>query len=1180
MENLIKILAKNSTYKQIKKDLLSGNSCSISGLWGSSWAYFISTIAVELQKQKKDKLTVLFVTDSVLHAEECLEDVNLFMPDCAILLPPLEIINDLNIRDEYSKNMSLIERTTVMYQLSTDNNINGKKKEVNKANRCNGNIYSHDTNANINLIVASIQALMQFMPAPKTIKNNTLNIESGKEYIQDILIEWLSGRGFEQVPLVESQGEFSLKGCMMDIYPYSKDYPYRIEFFGDEVASIRVFDPETQISKYGIEQCQIMALKDDEIFSYNSTKVSNMSTIAYQSTLLTYLPEDTLIILKDEHNISDKACSIIPEPGTESLTISYETLKRELNKFKNLSISTMQIHSDLMTIDKNLQEKEKSDNLQNMNKIGKHNSAEKVDHFFDVRSLEEFSLGLNFAIQKLKDICNRNKHTIVFCNNEAEQHRFRELINDQELENNLLALKIGKINYGFQFMDLKITILTYNQIFKRYDQKRAPKPTVRAKPIDSFFDLAKGDFVVHTIHGIAKFLGIKEIDNPCNQNTSNIDKLSDYIKATGNNRKALNGDSNKREYLQLEFAEKTVVYVPATNIDLIQKYIGPSEHKPHLSKLGSKAWNRKKEQAIKAINDMAHELITLHAIRGSMTGIASKKDDEWQKEFEAAFIYQETEDQLVAAQDIKKDIQAIMPMDRLVCGDVGYGKTELAMRAAFKTVMNGRQVAVLVPTTILAQQHFRTFSERMADYPIKIDVLSRFRTKKEQKEILENAAIGTVDIVIGTHRLVQKDVHFKNIGLVIIDEEQKFGVEHKERLKKLRQVVDVLTLTATPIPRTLHMAMLGLRDISSLNTPPVDRKSIQTRIIRFTPELIRQIVVHELNRNGQVFFVHNRVYNIESVADKIRKLVPEARIVVGHGQMPEKLLESRMFTFVNGDADILVSTTIIESGLDIPNANTILINDADTFGLADLHQLRGRVGRYKNRAYAYLIIPIDRPITPEAEKKLKAIEEFSSLGAGFKIALRDLEIRGAGNFLGSEQHGHLAAIGYEMYCKLLETTVKRLKKEPMPKEINVSINIGLDAYLPNDYISNHALKMDIYRKLSRLQQIDDVNDIAQLLKDRFGMLPDPTKNLLLEAEVRIAAYHAKIKSLSKLNGIIVIEQDDFKTTAKVLDHIKNSLRFINKDTIHLRLEKKHMSPSDTLLFLRKILLRKADPLKY
>ncbi|MGR3176785.1 MAG: transcription-repair coupling factor [Candidatus Anammoxibacter sp.] len=1137
MKDLFEILSKSLTYKQIRKHLVAHKKCSANGLWGSSWAFFISTIAFDFQKSQSGALTILLITDSVIEAEESLEDINLFLPDCPVLLPPLETINDLNISDDYSQNVSLIDRTKVLHQIMIAEKAKGAKGTK-----------------RINFIIASVQALMQYMPEPKTISSNTLTIDVGKECKQEKLTRWLTDRGFESVTIVESPGEFSLKGCIMDVYPFSANEPYRIEFFGDEVTSLRKFDTDTQISKGEIESCQILALKRD-----TNTSQTNKSTSNVKSTIFSYLPEDTLIALKDEAGIFDKARTLIPEKGMENLTLSFNNLKTNLEKFKSIYISASQACSNFALISKLTAKKEKK-------------PITKDDYSFEVKSLEEFSLGLDSAIKKLNDICASNKQTIVFCNNDAEIHRFKELLKDHEPKKkslkDSLQLRIGSINKGFQFSHLGISLLSYNEVFKRYGQKRTPKESVKAKPIDSFLDLKKGDLVVHTVHGIARFLGIKELDT-----TDAKDSLL-------TSRHSSISEGRKREYLYLEFAGGTMVYVPATNIDLVQKYIGPSSHKPYLSKIGGKTWSKRKEQAQNAINDMANELISLQAVRGSIPGISCKKEDEWQKEFEAAFIYQETEDQLTVANDIKKDLEAPMPMDRLVCGDVGYGKTELAMRAAFKVVMNGRQVAVLVPTTILAQQHYRTFTERMADYPIKIGVLSRFRTKKEQKITLEMAATGAIDIVIGTHRLVQKDVHFKNIGLVVIDEEQKFGVEHKERLKKLRHVVDVLTLTATPIPRTLHMAMLGLRDISSLNTPPLDRKSIQTQIIHFKPELIRQIIIHELNRNGQIFFVHNRVYNIEAIASMIGKLVPEAKIVVGHGQMAEKLLEQRMLTFIEGKADILVSTTIIESGLDIPNVNTILINDADTFGLADLHQLRGRVGRYKHRAYAYLIVPSDRPITPEAEKKLKAIEEFSSLGAGFKIALRDLEIRGAGNFIGSQQHGHLAAIGYEMYCRLLESTVKRLKKQPIPVQINVSINIGLDAFLPNDYISDHSLKMEIYRKLNRLQHVNEVNDIAILLKDRFGSPPEPVRNLLIEAEVRIAAFHTTIRSLSKVNGTIIIELMDFKKAEKTLNPVKESLRFINNETIHLRPAVNPITPEETLMFLRDVFLGKKRKLKF
>ena len=1139
MEKLFKILAKNKIYKQIIVDLVAGNSCDVNGLWGSSWAFFLGTVAIDLRKKSGRNSTILLITDSVLNAEECINDINIFMNDCSTLLPPLEIDTVTDTWDDYSQHLSLTERTKVLHSLLTE--------------QC----FTDDSTRRGSIVVTSIQALMQFMPSPKTIENNSLLMEAGKEYEQETLIEWMKVRGLEHVTLVESPGEFSLKGCIVDVFPYSAKDPYRIEFFGDEIDSIREFDPDTQISTREIKSCKILALKNESAEDHKSG----------HGTILTYLPKDALVVLKDESAVFANASSLIPESGLKGLTISHKGLMDELEKFRKINISTMNLWSTIDADNKKKSKNRKGTTTLTPDKISQNKATQDTSFSFNIKSLDEFNLGLKFATEKLKDVCEKNKQTVIFCNNEAEIHRFHEILGNKELEDDQkLELKVGHINHGFQFIDIAISLLSYNEVFKRYDQKRAVKKSVKAKPIESFIDLQIGDYVVHVVHGIARFGGIKEIDTAISREPESQIFGQDSFQQS-------NKDGSKREYLVLEFTEKSIVYVPASNIDLVQKYIGPSEHKPRLSKIGSKSWGKKKEYAQKAINDMADELLNLQAARGTVRGIACKEDNEWQDEFEGAFIYQETEDQLIVAKEIKDDIEASMPMDRLICGDVGYGKTELAMRAAFKVVMNGRQVAVLVPTTILAQQHFRTFTERMADYPVTIDVLSRFRTKKEQKEILELAAAGSVDIVIGTHRLVQKDVLFKDIGLVIIDEEQKFGVRHKEQLKRLRTVVDVLTLTATPIPRTLHMAMLGLRDISSLNTPPPDRKSVQTRIIKFQPDLIRQIIVHELNRNGQVFFVHNRVYNIEKLARKIENIVPEARTVIAHGQMPEKLLEQRMQTFVNGDADVLISTTIIESGVDIPNVNTILINEADLFGLADLHQLRGRVGRYKHRAYAYLILPTNRPITPEAEKKLKILEEFSSLGAGFKIAMRDLEIRGAGNFIGGEQHGHLTAIGYEMYCRLLETTVKKLKKLPQTVEINVSLNMGISAYLPNEYVSDHSLKMEIYRQLSRLQDVKDVDEAGRLIRDRFGPLADPVKNLLLETEVKIAAFYANIRSMTKINSTIIIEHIDFTSVENALGRVKGSLRFINNTTINLMLDKSYLKPEKALLFLRDLLVK-------
>ncbi|HHT9147281.1 MAG TPA: transcription-repair coupling factor, partial [Candidatus Wunengus sp. YC61] len=747
------------------------------------------------------------------------------------------------------------------------------------------------------------------------------------------------------------------------------------------------------------------------------------------------------------------------------------------------------------------------------------------EYTFHVKSADNFPQNIQEIASEFNTVIETHTRTLVFCNNIAEEQRFQEIIHDLRIEIKVpvqpppltpptrgggyfhplsprqrgtfappapltegekggggrsgggaellqikkqLELRIGHLSKGFQFSDIQIAILAHHEIFHRYKQRREVKKPIQTRAIDSFLDLKKGDCVVHISHGIGRFLGMETLEE----------------------------EGYKREYLIIEYDEGTKIYVPATKIELVQKYIGSSDHRPRLDKIGSKYWGIRKKRAENAATDIASDLLHVQALRNAKEGIVYPNDTDWQREFEAEFIYEETPDQIQVIHDIKKDMESKRPMDRLICGDVGYGKTELAMRSAFKSVMFGKQVAVLVPTTILAQQHYSTFSERMADYPVKIDVLSRFKTRKEQKETLEKTSAGLVDILIGTHRLLQKDVYFKDLGLVIIDEEQRFGVEHKERLKKFRQMVDVLTLTATPIPRTLHMSLLGIKDISSLNTPPLGRQAIHTQIIRYDPERIRQAIRQELNRDGQVYFVHNRVYNIERVARNLSEIVPEARIMTVHGQMDEKLMEQRMRAFVDGQADILVATTIIESGLDIPNVNTIFINCADTFGLADLHQLRGRVGRYKHRAYAYIILPNDRPITPEAEKRVKAIEEFAELGAGFRIAMRDLEIRGAGNFLGTEQHGHIAAVGYEMYCRLLELAVRKAKHETIEEPFDVSISLKLESFIPKSYIPEDALKMDIYRRLNRSTTFDEVRNIAGEITDRFGDIPLPVKNLL------------------------------------------------------------------------------------
>ncbi len=709
---------------------------------------------------------------------------------------------------------------------------------------------------------------------------------------------------------------------------------------------------------------------------------------------------------------------------------------------------------------------------------------------------------------------------------------------------------------------MAVVVIGDHELFHREEARTVlPRRQLEARAIDSFLDLHEGDLVVHVSHGIARYRGMQVVDK--------------------------NGQTE--EHLILEFREGTRVYVPASKIELVQKYVGGAHSDPELSKLGGVGWQRKKDKVAAAVLDLASDMVDLQALREAQPGMAFPPDSEWQAEFEAAFPYEETPDQLTSLVEIKRDMERARPMDRLICGDVGYGKTELAIRAAFKAIDNGKQVAVLVPTTVLAEQHYRTFSERLAEYPFVVESISRFRSAGEQKRIVQRLAQGGVDIIIGTHRLVSADVRFKDLGLVIIDEEQRFGVEHKERLKRLRQTVDVLTMTATPIPRTLHLSLLGIRDISNLETPPRDRLAIETRIARFDPQLIRHAMLRELNREGQIYFVHNRVQNIHEIADRIQQIVPEARIAIGHGQMNEHELESAMVRFVRRDVDVLVATTIIESGLDIPNANTIFINQADNYGLADLHQLRGRVGRFKHRAYAYLLLDADRSVTPNAARRLKAIEEFTELGAGFKIAMRDLEIRGAGNILGTQQSGHIAAVGYELYCQLLENAVRRLKNQPLRTHLEVNVELPWRAFLPRDYVQGQKLRIEVYRRLGRIRRLDRLEDFKGELRDRFGPLPEAAGWLLRLGELRLLAARWQIATVhldgkGVKDGVldpslgpvdVVLGYRNPRKIKRLAERSEGRLRVVDDKSAYFRLAPAEIEP-ETLYATLKHLLRSPE----
>lgn len=742
-----------------------------------------------------------------------------------------------------------------------------------------------------------------------------------------------------------------------------------------------------------------------------------------------------------------------------------------------------------------------------------------------VGSITAEGADLSSAMQLLGRLCDSSRRIVLFCQSDAEGNRFGTLLARQLPEAvGKVEIRTGNLSHGFQFHDLGIVLVDHHELFHRARPRRAELPeSPPSLPIDDHMQLKKGDAVVHAIHGIARYRGLERM-------------------ASG---------ESEQEFLNLEFAGGMQLYVPISKIHWIERYVGSKGYAPRLSKLGGAGWAKKKKLVEDSVTEFAGKLLRVMAIRSKREGYSFPPDTEWQHEFEAAFPYRDTPDQHEAAVLTKRDMESRAPMDRLICGDVGYGKTEIAMRAAFKAVESGKQVAMLVPTTVLAQQHLQTFRERMSDYPVEIEVLSRFRTAKESRQVLERTANGHVDILIGTHRLLQKDVAFKDLGLVIVDEEQRFGVGHKDRLMQFRATVDLLTLTATPIPRTLHMALVSLRDISTLETPPQGRQPIHTEIVPWQDEAIADAITHELERDGQIFFIHNRVRTIEKIQHKLESLVPLARIDHIHGQMDENLVEERMTAFVDKQLDILLATTIIESGLDIPNANTIFIDRADRFGLAELHQLRGRVGRYKNQAYAYLLVPPRASISTEAKKRLKAIEEFSDLGAGFRIAMRDMEIRGAGNLLGPEQHGHIAAIGYELYCRLLRDAVKRMRGEKVEPRVETEIDLGVPALIPVDYVPDTRQKVEIYQKIAALDSEDSIPALRDECRDRFGPVPIELENLFEVTRARIELQKNRVEGARRRGSRLILDVPVGLVPAGLANRSKDQVRRVDMKTIHL-----------------------------
>lgn len=991
------------------------------------------------------------------------------------------------------------------------------------------------------IIVTSIDALTSLYTPKEYYLRYSMIIKTGDDIDLKEISKSLLQCGYERVEVVEGKGEFSFRGGILDVFPPTSAYPYRVELFGDEVDSIRTFNTESQRSIEKVEEFSIFPSKevivDDEcrsravqnineelkkvianVSKENKESVEKIKGIVgkniellnntyYFETIDSYLPffyekldsffdylQGYTFVVDDFKRSSGKMESIYYEfnenymsflqrgdilPSQNSLLLNKGELESKLE------------NSSLITLSSFLN---KSDGLFNTVDIG-----------FEEVTLNKYNGQLNMLIEDIQERKEKKYKTVILAGTRPRGERLVKTLMEKgifstykdsidKIEAGEVVITFGNLLRGFDYPELELSIISDKDIFGETRRKRSGK-AVRKKgvaKITSFAELKPGDYVVHANHGIGVYKGIKQM-------------------AAG---------GTTRDYLDIVYDKGDKLYVPVDQLDLVQKYIGSEGNSPKINKLGGAEWQKAKAKARKSINEIAQDLVKLYAARATLKGHSFGKDTEWQRQFEDEFPYEETPDQLASLEEIKRDMESDKPMDRLLCGDVGYGKTEVAIRAAFKAVMDGKQVAFLVPTTILADQHYNNFIKRFSDFPIKIDMISRFRTPKQQKATLQALKEGNVDILIGTHRLVSKDIVFKDLGLLIVDEEQRFGVAQKEKIKGMKKNVDVLTLSATPIPRTLHMSLTGVRDISVIETPPEDRYPIQTYVVEQNDQLIRDAILREIGRGGQVYFVYNRVESIDSMANYIRDLVPECKVGIMHGQMTEKELETEMIAFMNKEYDVLVCTTIIETGIDISNVNTMIVHNADKMGLSQLYQLRGRVGRANRIAYAYFIYTKDKILTEVAEKRLKALKDFTELGSGFKIAMRDLEIRGAGNMMGSSQHGHMASIGYDLYCRMLEDTIKLIKGEIENEPIETSVDIKVDAFIPSSYITDEIQKIEVYKKIAAIENINDFMDIKSELEDRYSSIPDSVYNLM------DIAY---IKSICK--GLYI---EDIKETAKEL----------------------------------------------
>jgi transcription-repair coupling factor (superfamily II helicase) len=1089
----------------LQQDRQENTAALVTGLEGSQCSYFIAALYHSI------KTTSLVLTSDMVRAERIYEETKSFLRDEEVFLFPGRDFFYAGEMLSQSKEI-LQQRLKVLEQLALGNRV---------------------------LIVAPVTALLGKLPPGGLWKKQFLKFSTGEKLEREQLLKSLLEMGYERLELAESGGGFSVRGDIIDIFPFHTPYPVRISFFDEEIESLRYYDPETQRSLKTIPGIVVFPAREF-ILTEKARQKGLKALTGEMENHLRKLKDNRQKLAADrlQDRVENLALRLenggyfegmeqylsyfYPKPASltdylprggflfwdepESVVAAAAAISKELHGYQAGLLMQGEIMPGQLAVHWSLEEVLSGNNLKT---IALSTFSQKVPYLqlsgvfkIEGRSVPNFMGRLDLFEEEIKNWWSQGYEIFFIFTHEGRSQELKELFLERSLPVSQHNVIRGELENGFMIPSLKLVLMLDRNILPGQNKKKRWTAARHMSSLRDFQELKAGDLVVHEQHGIGRYMGIRTLE--------------------------VNGVT--RDYLFIKYAKEDKLFLPVEQMDILQRYTGADGRPPKIYSLGGQDWNRVKNRVKASVQELAKELLSLYAARDALEGFAFSRNHPWEKDFEGRFLYEETPDQLRAITEVQEDMEKTRPMERLLCGDVGYGKTEVALRAAFKAIMDGKQVAFLVPTTILAQQHYNTFLERFQGFPVEVGLLSRFKSAKEQKEVIKGLKAGVVDVVIGTHRVLSKDIIFKDLGLLVIDEEHRFGVRHKEKLKMMRQHVDVLSMTATPIPRTLHMALSGARDLSVIDTPPENRYPIQTYVVEYTDTLLKEAIQRELNRGGQVFFIYNRVQDIEKWLLKLQELVPEARMVVAHGQMPEHQLEKVMQKFLKQEYDILISTTIVEAGLDIPNVNTMIVYDADHFGLAQLYQLRGRVGRSNRLAYCYLTYRKDKVMTGDAVKRLQAVKEFTELGSGFKIALRDLEIRGGGNILGPEQHGFMVAVGYELYCRLLEQAVETMrgkrverKEDPGPR-----IDLNVNAYLPSSYVPNQQQKIDLYRRIAILENKEELQDMAEELKDRYGRLQPPVENLLLVMRLRQLAKGISVESIEEHKEQVIVKfQNNF-----------------------------------------------------